>query len=291
MPDVSTGSLRPPVYRVLFGLLATLLVLGPCVAAEPPAGVTLRHDIAYGADPAQRMDVYLPLKPDRAPILVMVHGGAWRLGDKENARVVDNKVARWVPNGIIFVSVNYRMVPEAEPLTQAEDVARALAKVQALAPSWGGDPANVILMGHSAGAHLVALITAAPEIAAGQRAKPWKGSVLLDSGALDVPAIMNARHWRLYDEAFGDDPAEWRAASPFHRLAGPTLPMLAVCRTGGHPSCPANRAFAARAGELGGRVDILPMALSHSEINEQLGVPGAYTERVEAFMRELGWKF
>jgi len=66
------------------------------------------------------------------------------------------------------------MMPEAEPLTQAEDVARALAKVQDLAPGWGGDPANIILMGHSAGAHLVAVITAAPEIATGQGAKPGR---------------------------------------------------------------------------------------------------------------------
>jgi acetyl esterase/lipase len=269
---------------------ATQLLLSPCVAAELPKGVRLHPDIAYGADPAQRIDVYLPPQPHRAPILLMVHGGGWRIGGKDNPGVVDNKVARWMPKGIIFVSVDYRMMPEAEPLAQAEDVARALAKVQELAPSWGGDPANIILMGHSAGAHLVALITAAPEIAAGQGAKPWKGSVLLDSGAMNVPAIMNARHWPLYDKAFGNDPAKWEAASPFHRLAGPTLPMLAVCRKRGNESCPANRAFALKAEKLGGVVDVLPMALSHGEINMQLGLAGAYTERVEAFMRELGWK-
>ena len=275
--------------KLLLSLCATLLLLSPCVAADLPKGVTLRPDVAYGADPAQRMDVYLPPHPQRAPILLMVRGGAWRVGDKNDARVVDNKVARWVPKGVIFVSVDYRMMPEAEPLTQAEDVAEALAKVQALAPGWGGDPANIILMGHSAGAHLVALLTAAPALATGQGAKPWKGSVLLDSGALDVPAIMNARHWPLYDRAFGSDPAKWTAVSPMDRLAGPTLPMLAVCRNGAHESCPANRAFAARARQLGGRVEVLPMALSHSQINERLGLPGGYTDRVEAFMRELGW--
>lgn len=276
--------------KFLISLYVTVLLLGPAVAAELPEGVTLHQDVAYGADPAQRIDVYLPPQPVRAPILFMVHGGGWRRGDKDNPGVVDNKVARWVPKGIIFVSVDYRMMPEAEPLTQAEDVARALAKVQELAPGWGGDPANIILMGHSAGAHLVALVTAAPEIAAGQGAKPWKGSVLLDSGAMDVPAIMNARHWPLYDKAFGDDPTKWRAASPFHRLAGPTLPMLAVCRNGGHESCPANQAFALKARKLGGSVDVLPMALTHGAINMQLGLPGAYTERVEAFMRQVGWK-
>src|SRR6185312_10943064 len=164
--------------RLLAGAGAIILLLaGPSVAAEMPTGATLQPDIAYGDDPAQRMDVYLPPRPERAPILLMVHGGGWRRGDKDNARVVGNKIARWLPKGVIFVSVDYRMMPDAKPLTQSEDVARALAKVQDLAPGWGGDPANIILMGHSAGAHLVALITAAPEIAAAQGAKPWKGAV------------------------------------------------------------------------------------------------------------------
>ena len=277
------------MIRLLSVLWGSLLFTLPA-SAELPAGVTLRQEIAYGADPAQRFDVYLPPQPQNAPILFMVHGGAWRVGDKTNERVVENKAAHWVPQGVIFVSVNYRMIPEAEPLVQAEDVARALAKVQELAPGWGGDPSNVILMGHSAGAHLVALINAAPDIAAAQGAKPWKGSVLLDSGALDVPAIMNARHLPLYDKAFGDDPADWQAASPYHQLAGPVPPILAVCRMDSGDSCPANRAFAEKAATLCGKVDVLPMDLSHGEINKLLGLPGAYTTRVDDFMRSLGWK-
>jgi arylformamidase len=63
----------------------------------------------------------------------------------------------------------------------------------------------------------------------------------------------------------------------------------AICRERGHESCPANRAFARKAGKLGGHVDVLPMALTHGEINRQLGLSGAYTDRVEDFMRELGW--
>jgi acetyl esterase/lipase len=267
-----------------------LLLLGCSVSAEVPASVTVKEDVVYGSVEAQRFDVYLPPQPNRAPILFMVHGGGWRVGDKENARVVDNKVTHWVTQGFIFVSVNYRMIPEAAPLTQAEDVGRALAKVQALAPDWGGDPDNVILMGHSAGAHLVALINAAPDIATAQGAKPWKGAVLLDSGAMNVPAIMTKRHPRLYDKAFGADPAEWEAASPYHRLSGPMPPVLAVCRQRGDWSCPPNRAFAEKAKALGNRVEVLPVDLSHGEINSELGLPGAYTERVDAFMRALGWK-
>ena len=68
-------------------------------------------------------------------------------GDKAMSRVVDNKVARWLPKGVAFVSINYRMLPQTDPVAQADDVARALAKAQALAPSWGTDPARFVLIG------------------------------------------------------------------------------------------------------------------------------------------------
>jgi arylformamidase len=277
--------------KFLTGCLALLLLFAqPAAAVDLPPGATVKKNIAYGADRDQRFDVYLPANPRNAPVLFMVHGGGWKRGDKDARGVVDNKVARWLPKGIIFVTVNYRMMPEQEPLVQAQDVAAALAKVQELAPGWGGDPDNMILMGHSAGAHLVTLITMAPEIARNAGARPWKGTVSLDSGAMNVPAIMNKRHLGLYDDAFGDDPAEWEAVSPYHRVKGPTLPVFAICRKRGDLSCSANQELAKKANGLGGQVEVLPMALTHGEINMELGKPGAYTDRVEAFMRSLGWK-
>lgn len=279
------------VKTILAGFFSGFLLLaGPARATDLPAGATLQANIAYGSDMAQRFDVYLPAHPAHAPILFMVHGGGWSRGDKGMDRVVDNKVARWVPKGIIFVTINYRMLPDAPPMVQAQDVARALAKVQELAPGWGGDPANVILMGHSAGAHLVALLNAAPEIATAQGAVLWKGVISLDSGALDVKATMTGRHLGLFDDAFGGDPTAWAAVSPIDRLHGATQPLLGVCRQRSADSCPQNRAFAKKADSLGGKVEVQPMPMTHGEINSELGLPGAYTDRVEAFMRGLGWK-
>ena len=189
---------------------------------------------------------------------------------------------------MVFVSVNYRMLPDADPLTQADDVALALAKAQALAASWGADPSRFILMGHSAGAHLVALLASAPAIAAKQGAQPWLGTVMLDSAALDVTKIMAARHHRLYDRAFGSDASYWRAVSPFHRLFDKTAPLLAVCSTQRNDSCPQARGFVAKASSIGVRASVLPADLSHKEINHKLGLPGPYTDGVEAFMRSLG---
>ena len=125
----------------------------------------------------------------------------------------------------IFVSINYRLLPGADPVTQAHDVAEALAFVEAHLHSWDGASGELVLMGHSAGAHLVALLTADPSIATRAGASPWLGSVALDSGAMDVTQIMRAPHLRLYDEAFGSDPTYWRRASPTDRLqASPQHP-------------------------------------------------------------------
>lgn len=248
-----------------------------------PASKVMR-DVAYGSDPAQRMDVHIPDGVRDAPLLFLVHGGGWRRGDKDYGRLVDNKAAHWLPAGFIVVSINYRMLPEADVPTQRDDVAAALAKAQALAPSWGGDAARFVLMGHSAGAHLVALVAADPP----PGLKPWLGSVLLDSGALDVEKLMNERHARLFDDAFGKDPAFWRATSPLHRLTGPTPPWLAVCSSRRRQACDQVELFARRVGETGGRIDTLPIDLSHGDINKQLGVPGDYTARVDDFLRGIG---
>jgi arylformamidase len=252
-----------------------------------PAGASVQRDIAYGADSSQRMDVYIPRNSHGATVVFMVHGGAWRIGDKASAGVVENKVARWLGEGMVFVSVNYRMLPKADPITQADDVAAALAKAQALAASWGADPSRFILMGHSAGAHLIALIASAPAIAKKEGVQPWLGTVLLDSAALDVVKIMASKHHRLYDSAFGSDASYWRTTSPFHRLSDTTAPLLAVCSTQRNNSCPQARGFVAKATSIGVRSSVLAVDLSHKEINRDLGVPGSYTEGVELFMRSL----
>ncbi|MDO8990746.1 MAG: alpha/beta hydrolase [Sideroxyarcus sp.] len=254
-----------------------------------PPGTKLLKDIAYGEADAQKMDVYLPAHAEHAPVILMVHGGGWRRGDKTMSQVVDNKAARWVAQGFIFISINYRMLPKADVLTQADDVARALAAAQSRAAAWGGDPARFILMGHSAGAHLVALLSAAPARAQAQGARSWPGTVVLDSAALDAVKIMQSRHYRLYDKAFGKDEAFWKSASPFHVLSATATPMLLVCSTT-RPDKPCDQAdaFAARAAALGIRAEVSGQALSHKEVNQKLGLPGAYTDTVELFMRSLG---
>jgi arylformamidase len=256
---------------------------------ELPTGARLLADVAYGAVPAQCYDLYLPRGAVGAPVFAMVHGGGWSRGDKALWRSVRNKVACWVDRGYVLASVNYRMLPEASPLAQADDVARALAHLQANAAAWGGDPARVLLVGHSSGAHLASLIAADPSIGERAGATSCAGVVAIDSAAFDVQAIMGAPHLGLYDRAFGPDPVRWREASPLHRLrAALAVPMLAVCSARRGDSCPQAQVFAAKARATGGRVDVLAIDLSHGELNDLLGTPGEYTDAVLAFLRSIG---
>lgn len=255
---------------------------------ELPAGSRTLADLAYGSDPAQRVDVYAPAGATRAPVLVMVHGGGWRHGDKASPGVVQNKAARWLPRGFVLVSVNYRMLPQAGVAQQAEDVARALAFVQARAGDWGGDASRVVLMGHSAGAHLAALLAADPARVQHAGGKPWLGTVALDSAATDVESVMTRRHLPLYDTAFGEDPATWRALSPLRQLTPQATPLLLVCSSTrrDHPCAQAD-AMAAAMARLGRPATVQAQALSHREINVDLGLPGAYTLAVERFLAGL----
>ena len=144
-------------------------------------------------------------------------------------------------------------------------------------------------MGHSAGAHLVALLTSDSSLGAPYGLQPWAATIAIDSAAYDVVAIMNRRHWGLYDKAFGSDPELWRAASPIHRLNGkPAAPMLLVCSSRRDDACPPAREFAEKAERMGGRARVLPVALNHAQINEQLGEGGDYTEQVNEFLRATG---
>ena len=278
----SKARLRTLRRRVLY----TALFL---TAATASAQITPIADIPYGSDGRQRMDVFLPDAPRGAPILLMVHGGAWMVGDKSMSRVVDAKVAHWVGDrGFIVVSVNYRMVPQVDVMTQARDVAAAMAAVQARAADWGGDASRLVLMGHSAGAHLAGLLSADPALVAAQGARLWRGTVVLDSAAIDTVRLMSQRHARFYDRVFGADPASWRSVSPTAVLTSRAVPTLVVCSTlRRDDSCGQATVFVDRARSVGARSELLPQPLDHASINGELGRPGPYTASVDAFIDRL----
>jgi arylformamidase len=253
-----------------------------------PPGAHVERDLPYGTDPAQCLDVYLPAGPPTGAIIVVVHGGAWAIGDKANSAVVAAKVGHWLPAGIVVVSVNYRLLPVAGPLLQAGDVGRAIAFVQKRAASWQADSTRLVVLGHSTGAHLAALLVADPALREVEGAAPWLATILLDSAALDVVEIMRAPHRPFYDRAFGDDETRWQELSPLHRLRAKPAPLLLVFSAARPESAAASHRFAAAVAERGGSAEVYEAPLAHAQINAQLGLDNPYTERVDAFLKSVG---
>lgn len=252
-------------------------------------------DVPYGPHPLQTFDVYRPdggAGDTLAPVILMVHGGGWCVGDKTATGVTANKVARWVSKGFVFISINYPMVSDgSNALDQARHVAKAIAHVQTHARQWGADGDKLVLMGHSAGAHLVSLVNADASLRETAGARRPLGTISLDAGAIDVPMQM-PRVYRFletrYREAFGETRDEWLAASPFHRLDAQAAPWLGVCSTRRRDEpCEQARHYAQKSQSLGIAADVLPQSLSHAKINDTLGERNDYTRAVERFMASL----
>ena len=252
-----------------------------------------RLNVPYGSDPLQKLDVYIPAAGAyKAPVILMVHGGGWYQGDKMDTPVVLNKVQNWVPTGAIFVSINYPLVPKVNALQEAQSVALALGYAQRHATEWGGDPTKFVLMGFSAGAHLVSLVASSPSVVnstpASLRPQPWLGTIALDSAAYDVVSMMNnPYHQSIFDDAFGSDPKLWNAASPMAQMKARMAPFMAVCSTKEDYSCAWAQAFVDQALGYGTNALMLSQNLDHGAINNNLGLPSDYTTQVSTFMSAL----
>lgn len=274
-----TGGLWSHCHVAHFLILSLFLLSPPVVAAD---GIS--RDVAYGRHEEQRYDVYFDKSTHNAPIIVMLHGGGWSFGRKEARRVWKDKAAHFVPRGYVFVSAETRLIRDgARPHAQAEDLARAVADIRARAADWGGDPSRIILMGHSAGAHIVSLVAADPDLRA--ITGPIKGVVALDSGALDLVDLMQDDPRRIFFRAFGTDPDYWAEMSPKEQIKRGAPPYLVVCRaTGG--VCDRARRFKDTADRLGVPVTLMPSPRSHMAINADLGRAPDYTAMVETWIED-----
>ena len=114
--------------------------------------------ISYGSNALQTLDVWRAKDAKGpAPLVVFVHGGGWKRGSKDNA-TGQFKPVHYPQLGYAFASINYRLVPDATVEQQAADVAGAVRALIDRAGALGIDRRRVVIMGHSAGAHLVALV-------------------------------------------------------------------------------------------------------------------------------------
>lgn len=261
---------------------------GAARAAAPANG----REIAFGADPLQRFDFYAPPQGRNAPVILFLHGGGWSIGDKRFA--TGAKPAHFNALGYAFVSVNYRLVPAATVEDQAADIAVAIAKLRGEAGALGIDADRIVLMGHSAGAHLAALVGSDDRYlrAAGVPVAAVRGVVLLDGAGYDVPAqIANPRNQvqQMYTAAFGTDPARQRALSPITHAAAPNAAAWLILPVATRADSSAqSQALAAALRTNGSRATVTPVPDSnHAQLNRQLGVAGDFaTAQVDAFLAE-----
>jgi len=215
---------------------------------EPSGKEIVTHrDLAYasveGVDPGLlSLDLYTTRDAAGRPVLVMIHGGGWARGDKGNRSMTARKVPHFVGHGFVYVSINYRLSNEAgvQHPTHVQDVARALVWLHDHVREYGGDPERLFVMGHSAGAHLAALVCTDERRlkAEGKELTIVEGTICLDTAAYDIPRYVNdldagPSALELYERAFGTDEELWRDASPRHHVApGKAIPPMLVFHTG-----------------------------------------------------------
>ena len=249
------------------------------------------RSVLYGNHQRQRVDVYEPKGAvEELPLVLFIHGGGWQMG---NAALVQQKPQHFSAARIYFASAGYRLLPDHPVEEQAKDVGLALQALVAQADLIGFDPSRIVLMGHSAGAHLAALVATDPQYA-GSAFDAIRGVVLLDGAGYDIAkniedAGFQAR--RIYETAFGFDEARHRALSPITHVGGPDAPnWLAL--------------YVAERGNAGAQAEMMVAALSkagasaqaisiagtdHGRMNRDIGQQAGaqQTQAIDAFLKRV----
>jgi acetyl esterase/lipase len=177
----------------------------------------------------QTVDLYLPeLSVRRPPLVVFIHGGFWALSDDE-FQIGPAFANALVPRGVAVALVRYRLAPAYTHPAQVQDTAEAVAYLVQSAGRYGYDPKRVFLAGHSAGAHLAALLALDGTYLAAQRLTPRSlAGVVAFSGIYDLrpkPDMDEQTHLAVR-QAFGENPTDLAAASPVSHLQAAAPPFL-----------------------------------------------------------------
>ncbi len=263
----------------------------------------VKRNIPY-AEPAnerQTLDVYAPENAKDLPVVFWIHGGGWQGGDKMSAHA---KPKAFVGKGYVFVSTNYRLLPDVDMETIVRDVAKSIHWVHDHIAEYGGDPKRLVVMGHSAGAQLAALICTDVRYlkAEGLSLAIIKGCVPVDGDTYDVPLMIEtgtARRKALgqpnpkfgHYEKFGSDPVKYRNFSAVNHVARDKgISPFLLLYVADHPDT------SAQARRLGSALNAagIPAKLfgakntEHSKINENLGLPDdPSTRAVFEFVGEM----
>jgi arylformamidase len=254
---------------VFFALLAS-----PLLADEPK----VHRGIPY-AEPRnerQMLDVYAPAKGKDLPVVVWIHGGGWRRGDKAD---VHNKPQAFADKGLVLVSINYRFVPSVTVNQIAGDVAKAIRWTHDHARDHGGDPNAIIVMGHSAGAQLAALVCTDDRYlkAEGLSLSNIKGCVPVDGDTYDVRLqikTVEEKRAKSYRMTFGDEESQKELSAVTHVAKGKKIPPFLILHVAEHPETKAQSERLVKAiQEAGISAKAYPAeGKNHTTINNDLGL-------------------
>lgn len=266
--------------------LTCLLLAAACVADAQAQNVTPDIPYASPAHARQVLDVHAPAGAKGAPVVFWIHGGGWQTGEKH---MVALKPKAFTDAGVVFVSINHRLLPHVDMGTINRDVAAALGWVHRNIATHGGDPTRLLVMGHSSGGQLAALMCTDDRYikAEGLSLTSIKGCVPVDADTFDVPAIIEMAETRSrvhhlplptygHRQKFGDDPAKHRDYSAVtHVSRGKGIPPFLILHIAGHPDTGAQaRRLAAVLEAAGVSAKVVAgRETTHASINDKLGEP------------------
>ena len=200
----------------LRALVWTVLLL----AASPALAQPVDRDVAYGTDPVQALDLYHPASLAPARLVVFVHGGGWVGGRREVGRKIAPPL---VAQGYAVASIGYRLFPQTSAAGEVQDAADAIAYLLRNAKRFGLDPGGFAVIGHSSGAHMVALLGTDGSYLRHAGVDPAKlRAVITLDGVFDLRANITHYPKPREDEVFGTDPAAWARVSPVDLIGGMT---------------------------------------------------------------------
>lgn len=233
--------------RCVIPLLAALfLSCAKLTATNTPTVQLTAANVSYGDQERHRLDIYAPPGAKNLPVFFWIHGGGWQVGDKSDVHL---KPQWFTGKGIVFVSTNYRLLPNVDMATIFRDVAKSLGWVQRHIVQHGGDPTRILVGGHSAGAQLAALICVDDRYlkAEGVSFAVLKGCIPVDGDTYDVPAMIETAETRLrvhgfpmptqgHRVKFGNDPKLHRDYSVVTHVAkGKSIPPFLILYVADHP--------------------------------------------------------
>ncbi|MFN8060412.1 MAG: alpha/beta hydrolase [Vicinamibacterales bacterium] len=230
--------------------------------SEARRALTVRLDLAYGTDPKQRLDLYLPKSGGSWPVFVFIHGGGFREGDRAQYGYVARSMAA---NGVATVVASYRLLPHVFP-DQVEDARLMVAWVYRHGREHGLDPARIYLGGHSAGAILSGLLGVTDDWQA-----PLGLPVDVVKGVAPVSGPYDLRNATGFVADFLPDPTTREAASPHLRIAR-TPPAVVAYGAKETPYVAASRAFVEALRAKGGRATLVELdGMTHDQTALALG--------------------